>query len=395
MKIVLSSIGKFHTFDLARELFRHKVLDGIYTGYPGFKLRNENITSSLIHPYPYFHAPYMKFPFWDIAGNWAKQEWEYWDRVSFDRYVAKNIPFCNVFSGLSGSALKTGRTVKARGGVYICDRGSSHIRVQDYILEEEHARWGLPYRPIDPRIVEREEAEYELADAITVPSSFVYRSFVDCGVPSEKLQLIPYGVDLERFQKVAEPASGRFDVLFVGGGSLRKGVADLLQAYAKLVHPRKSLTLAGTFSPSFSKWLRSLNLLSDDIKLIGHMPQTRLKQLMSCSHVMVLPSIEEGLAMVQAQALACGCPVIATKNTGAEDLYSDGQEGFIVPIRQPNLIAEKLQYLADQPEIRQKMSLSALAKVRDMGGWESYGNKTFSLMKKMSAARVGGFSQEK
>ena len=54
---------------------------------------------------------------------------------------------------------------------------------------------------------------------------------------------------------------------------------------------------------------------------------------MSRSHVMVLPSIEEGLALVQAQALACGCPVIGTRHTGAEDLFSDGNEGFIVPIR--------------------------------------------------------------
>ena len=55
--------------------------------------------------------------------------------------------------------------------------------------------------------------------------------------------------------------------------------------------------------------------------------------------------MEEGLALVQAQALACGCPVIGTWNTGAADLFSDGVEGFIVPPRDPKAIAERLRQL--------------------------------------------------
>ena len=68
---------------------------------------------------------------------------------------------------------------------------------------------------------------------------------------------------------------------------------------------------------------------------------------MSSSHVLVLPSVEEGLALVQAQAMACGCPLISSTNTGGEDLFSDGVEGFLVPIRSPEAIAERLQQLAD------------------------------------------------
>ena len=124
-----------------------------------------------------------------------------------------------------------------------------------------------------------------------------------------------------------------------------------------------------------------MNVLSDDITMTGHMPQEKLKEIMSRSHVMVLPSVEEGLAMVQAQAMACGCPVIATKNTGAHNLFVDQKEGFIVPIRQPNIIAEKLQYLADHPDIRKSMSLLALARVREMGGWRTYGDLTASMLK--------------
>ena len=104
---------------------------------------------------------------------------------------------------------------------------------------------------------------------------------------------------------------------------------------------------------------------------------------MSRSHVMVLPSIQEGFGMVQAQALACGCPVIATQNTGAQDLFNDNIEGFIVPIRNPSSIVEKLQFLADNTEIRELMSAKALAKVRNIGGWSSYGSGIYLLMKSL------------
>ena len=102
---------------------------------------------------------------------------------------------------------------------------------------------------------------------------------------------------------------------------------------------------------------------------------------MSRSHVMVLPSVEEGLALVQAQAMACGCPVIGTYNTGAEDLFSDGQEGYIVPIRE---LAERLQHLADHPEQRAKMGQRALAKVKSLGGWHQYGEKVMSIFNSIS-----------
>jgi glycosyltransferase involved in cell wall biosynthesis len=89
---------------------------------------------------------------------------------------------------------------------------------------------------------------------------------------------------------------------------------------------------------------------------------------------MALPSIEEGLALVMAEALACGCPVIATQNTGASDLYGHEREGFIVPIRDAAAITSCLVRLADEPELRARMSSAALDRVKTIGGWEKYGD---------------------
>ena len=90
---------------------------------------------------------------------------------------------------------------------------------------------------------------------------------------------------------------------------------------------------------------------------------------------MVLASVEEGLAQVQAQAMACGVPVIATTNTGAEDLFADGVEGFIVPIRSPEAIREKIEWMMDNPALRDQMANAALERVKNLGGWNQYGER--------------------
>jgi starch synthase len=373
MKVALSVIGKFHTFDLARELHQRGMLAGIFSGYPRFKLKGESLPDELVHCFPWFHGPYMAFSQKDKLGQGAVRYWEYLSRITLDRHVASHLPECDVFVGLSSSALQSGKRAKARGARYVCDRGSTHIRVQDQLMREEHERWGLPYEPIDPRVVALEEAEYAEADAITIPSGFNLRSFVQQGVPPAKLKVLSYGVNLTRFQPSGAPAPDRFDVIFVGGASLRKGVPDLLAAYRQLQHPRKSLTFVGAFPAEFVAQLQRMGLWLDEIKLQGHVPQEQLKGLMSRAHVMVLPSIEEGLAMVQAQAMACGCPVLATSHTGCEDLFTDGQEGFIVPIRAPHMLADKLQFLADHPQVRNQMGQGALQRVKQAGGWTQYG----------------------
>ena len=116
-----------------------------------------------------------------------------------------------------------------------------------------------------------------------------------------------------------------------------------------LKHPRKRLRIAGTVEPETLAVLERLGL--DGVELLGSMSQEKLAEYMSSSHVMVLPSIEEGLALVQAQAMACGCPLISSVNTGGEDLFQDGVEGFLVPIRSPEAIHDRLAQLAGDPEL--------------------------------------------
>ncbi len=385
MKVALSVPGTFHTFDLARELYARDALAGILTAFPRFKLRGEGLPQELIHSFPLIHGGYRAFPWKHRLGRELERRWHRLDASTFASYVGRNLPQCDVYVGLSGSSLAGGRRAHKIGARYICDRGSSHIRAQDRIEREEAELWGLPAAGVDPYAIQTEEAEYAAADRITVPSGFVYRTFVGEGVAPEKLRKLPYGVNLSRFGPDGAPDEGRFDVLFVGYFGLRKGVQYLVQAFEKVQHPAKSLTFVGLISNEVLDMLRQRKLWPEGARAIGPVPQSSLKTLMSRSHVLALPSVEEGLALVLEQAMACACPVIASTNTGAEDIIEDGVEGFIVPIRDVDALAARLQQMADNPDARAAMGQRALAKVRGFGGWHAYGEKAMAVYRDVLA----------
>jgi glycosyltransferase involved in cell wall biosynthesis len=397
MEIVLSTLGKFHTFDLARELHARGSLRAVFSGYPRLKLREERLPPELVRTFPWLHAPYVgAIAHGRFVGGRARRLWEYLDRVTLDRYVSAHMPSCDLFVGLSSSALRSGRAAHAQGAKYVCDRGSAHIRVQDQLLREEHALWGLPYDGIDPRVLDLEEREYAEADCITVPSNFAMRSFTGAGVATEKLRRLPYGVDVSRFEQTARPDPERFDIVFVGIMSLRKGVQYLTEAYGKIVHRAKSLSFVGPASAELIDLLKRRARWYPETRVMGPVAQSELKHLLSKSHVLVLPSIEDGFGMVLAQAMACGCPVIGTHHTGTEDLLGPkGGEGFVVPVRDSDALAQRLQQLADDPELRSGMGAAALARVKQLGGWSTYGGEAMAIYEALVSGRVIGSVRER
>ncbi len=384
MKVTQVSIGRFHHFHLARQLERHKLLEAIWTGYPLFKLKDEQgIDETKIKTFPWLQAPYMMRGKLGLDNfKWLNKAWEYQACQTLDRHVAKQIKERTILVALSSVGLNSGIRTQKLGGFYICDRGSSHIKFQDNVLTEEYKKWGFVFPGINPKIIEKEEAEYQIANIITVPSEYVKQSFLKMGISESKMRKVVYGARLDRFKKVSEPANNSFQVLWVGGVTLRKGFMYLLEAFQTFKHPRKKLVVIGQTSPEIKQLLTGQNLAG--IEFLGQIPNSELPYIYSSSHVFVLPSVEEGLAMVQGEALACGCPVISTKNAGAEDLFTDGIEGFIIPPRSADAIYDKLAELADMPQLRQRMSENALKKVTSLGGWNSYGDSFAQLVSEIN-----------
>jgi glycosyltransferase involved in cell wall biosynthesis len=380
MRVCVGSAGRFHTFDLARQLERRGYLRALYTAYPRWKV--DGLPPDKVRSFPWLMGPAMLAARLGLHG--VPERWDYWVHETFDRWMASRLEPCEVFHCLSGFGIHAHRVARERyGALTVCDRGSSHILYQDEILAEEHARWGIPYRPIDRRIVERELQEYEFCDWIFVPSSFAYRSFVQKGVPEAKLVKIPYGVDLSLFRSVPKE-DDVFRVVYVGALSLRKGIPDLLEAVCTLRLPRFEVWLIGGCLPEVRPFLRKYE---GRYRYLGVIPRKELYRYYSQGSVFVLASVEEGLALVQAQAMACGLPVIATTNTGAEDLFTDGVEGFIVPIRNPEAIREKVLYLYRHPEARDEMARAALRRVQAMEGWGRYGSAVVQAYKSALSQR--------
>jgi glycosyltransferase involved in cell wall biosynthesis len=372
MKVTLSCVGRFHHFDLARELHAAGWLDRIHTGYPRFKLRDAGLPAEKIDTFPWLQTLYMAQARWPRRsvglGRALERAAERWH----DAHVAQVLRPCDVFVGLSGHNTQAGQRAQALGARWICDRGSSHIVYQDKMLREEHARWGIPFSGVPSWAMEAEQIEYASCDLITVPSTFAANTFLAAGFPASKVKRIPYGVDLTRFTPVAIPPAGRFDVMFVGNVGVQKGIPYLIEAFRNFRHPRKSLKIIGAIEPAFRPWVRQVR--AEGVEFLGPRPQDELKEHLSRSHLFVLPSVQDGFGMVLAQAMACGCPAVATVNTGGPDLISPGEDGFIVPIRDAAALTAVMHRLADEPQLRERMGLAARASVLRLGGWSAYGS---------------------
>lgn len=367
----MGSPGRFHTFDLARQLERIGVLQLLYTGYPRSKV--DGLSPERVSTFPWLTlaahgAGRMGFQSIQRSLNWPLIK-------TFDSWLSRRLEPCDVFHCLSSFGVASHRVAKARhGALTICDRGSSHIQFQDDILREEYFKLGMPYRSIDFRVIERELTEYKECDIIFVPSRFVQRSFIQKGVAEEKLRVIPYGVDLEMFRPVRKQDKV-FRIIYVGELSVQKGIHYLLEAAARFSGKEVEVWLIGSMSPEARALLKAYE---GRFRYFGVIPRAELYRFYSQGSVFVIASIQEGLALVQAQAMACGVPVIATTNTGAEDLFTNGVEGFIVPIRDVDAIAEKIAQLLSRPNDREMMGQAALKRVAEMGGWDSYGQKILS-----------------
>lgn len=379
MRVVQTVFGVFHHFELARELEERGHLERLYSTWPWARLKREGLPRSRVATFPWIHTPEYLLSRVPLDLHSLRDPLGYANALSFDAWTTRQLrravrrrPPPEVLIGISGSSLRAGAFVQQLGGTFICDRGSTHQRFQNRIVREEYARWGVDQLPSDERDTLREERIYEQADAITVPSRFAARSFTAMGVPAAKVHTIPYGVRLDSFTPVGEPPRDEFVVLFAGAVGLRKGVPYLLQAFAALRHPRKRLEVVGAVQDDLRAVLGRLP--REHVHFRGSLPQGELAGHMSRSHILVLPSIEEGLALVQAQALACGCPVLCSENTGGEDLFTDGVEGYIVPVRDVLALTARLQQLADNPPLQAGMREAALRRVRSIGGWAEYGS---------------------
>lgn len=109
---------------------------------------------------------------------------------------------------------------------------------------------------------------------------------------------------------------------------------------------------------------------------VGQVPRDRVRQEFALADVFALPSLAEGSPMAHVEALACGVPVIATPNCGSQ--VRDGCEGFIVPIRDADALADRLEQVVSDRALRERMSQAATERARELS-WENFGPRLMAV----------------
>jgi glycosyltransferase involved in cell wall biosynthesis len=369
MKVTIAVHGRFHGFDLAREMWGRGTLDRLLTTYPAFAVHRFLPAGLPVRTTPWLEALRR------LHGRFALgPSPDLFIGKSFARFIAANLPEePGILVSWSGATLEAMETARRRGFRLVIERGSSHIRHQAEVMDAEAKRFGLPSAGVDPRMIEREEEEYARADLICVPTGFARDTFLARGIAAEKLAINPYGVDLTGFAADERPVRAVPRVLFVGRVGLRKGVPSLLDAGRRL-GGTCSVRLVGPVEAGIEALL-SLG----GAEAAGPKPGAALSGEYSGADIFCLPSLEEGLPLTLLQAMASGLPVVATPETGATDLITHGIEGLIVPSGSPAALAAALAELVADPDRRRVMGDAARRRVKAGFNWFDYGERAMAV----------------
>ncbi len=347
MKIAIAVHGRFHAVDLARELSRrHDVT--VFTNYPKWAAQRFGLSPAQVRSF-WAHGVASRLAWWlhdrlsipfpeaffhRLFGRWAAA-----------RIAAEDWDVVHSFSGVSEEIL---RATSSHAGLRMMVRGSAHIRTQARLLEEEELRTRTRMDRPSRWIVAREEREYVLADLILVLSRFAWDSFVAEGVSPNRLTMLPLGARTDHFRPSPEIADARrarilsgepLRVLFVGALCFRKGMLDMASILRSPGSRRFQFRLVGPVSQEARELVRSLD---SSAEFIPKQPQHDLPASYAWGDLFVFPTIEDGFAVVLAQAAAAALPILTTSNCCGPELIREGQTGWVLPIRDPQAFTERL-----------------------------------------------------
>ena len=260
----------------------------------------------------------------------------------FDRWALRQLqPGDHVISSY-GYVNECFKSVRTHGGKTFLDAGNSHPENFWEVISQEHRRWNCPTPPVARHWHERSLAMMEQVDYVLSPSSYVTNSFLKRGFKPGQILKNVYPVNLELFKPrtVPRPPGQPLTLVNTGSLSLRKGAPYLLEAF-RLVRqkiPDARLLLTRIIQDDMQPVLGRHRDLP--IEWSPQLPHAQLAGRLRSADIYIFPSLEDGFARTVTEALACGLPVITTPNTGASDLIQSSINGEVVPIRDPQAMAD-------------------------------------------------------
>lgn len=383
-EVIISNVAKHHAYETAvaaqnagllkhfytsfysekNPPIRHKLLRNILPGTLQGKVSNRthrDLDEKLVKSF-FFPEMLERTPLRELVGRYNMMNFK---GTLYDLRVSMNDLNCDIFHGFEGAVLYSMRKAKKNGAIAILDQPIFYHQTSRAILVSEYERWGVTppsYLYLDDVNIRRKDAEIKEADYIVVPTEAIAEDFRRLG---KKAVVVQYGFDPERFS-TGKKDDNVFRILFVGIVGFRKGVIYLLEAFKQLNLKNAELILISPIDKEFEVCLRSYEGLFKYIKSVSN---DSLRGYYVNSSVFVFPSLVEGSAYVTYEAMACGLPIITTENAGT--VTRDGQDGFVVPIRDIDALKERILYLYENEKKRKEMGESASEYVRQFT-WERY-----------------------
>lgn len=226
------------------------------------------------------------------------------------------------------------------------------------------------------------------ADRIVAVHSDAKATFADYTDP-EKIEVVPYGVDMEKFE-YRERETGP-ELVTVGNLIRRKGHRYLLQAMPEVLQnvPDAHLHVIGTgrVEDDLRGFTTDLGI-EESVTFHGHISDEALLARLHDARVFVHPSLSEGFSHVRLEAMSTGTPVVGTDVDGAHDLTRDGTDGFVVPTRDPNALADAmLELLTDEARTRE-MGRNAREKIERDHDYADIGRRYLDIYRELVGEAV-------
>jgi glycosyltransferase involved in cell wall biosynthesis len=246
----------------------------------------------------------------------------------------------------------------------VLERPNAHTRYAYTVVKEECERLEIELPPghehaYSESILRHEEEEYALADYLLCPSDFVVGTFLDEGYPAEKLLRHIYGFDDTVFVAPAEPRERKrgLTALIVGVAAVRKGQHLALEAWLRSsAHEHGKLVVVGGFVPAYRERIAPL-LEHPSVEVLGH--RGDVPELMRSSDVLLLPSLEEGSALVCGEAMASGCALLVSD--ASSGVCRHNENALVHRAGDVETLARQLTLLNDDRDELDRLRAGALA----------------------------------
>lgn len=300
---------------------------------------------------------------------------------ALDRVVSRSLKNASAVYAYEDGALATFLAAKERGMTRIYELPIAYWQTAQRLLNEESERlpeWaGSLGAPDDSEAkLDRKSQELAAAELVVCPSKFVQDT-----LPAGTRSIVAeFGSPAPSQESPAQSnRSSKLRILFAGSMTQRKGLADVFAAMKQLGRNDVELVILGSPVAPMEFYRK----IYPDFIYEKPRPHSDVLKVMQTCDVLLLPSIVEGRALVQQEALSRGLPLIVTPNAGGEDLIDPGVTGWLVPIRSPGLIAERIAWLADHKSLLPDMRIAAQRKAAQCT-WADYTHKIMTAIAQLA-----------